>query len=162
MMVMLTYPHDFVAAQGLNQLWTKDTSAIAVIACHSGFAARQALLIKKPRSKGTFSFTVPLRHIFGFCVDYDKVIWDYKHTLPAVRASESNAIFRDNAVTKREVRLDEIAWFILNVKPSLQAKNEQLKVINNDITRLETVFRDRIREKQSVSQSTNFSWKLDN
>ena len=68
MMGMLTYPHDFVAAQGLNQLWTKDTGATAALVNNTGFAARQALLIKKPRDKGTFSFIVPLRHNFGFAM----------------------------------------------------------------------------------------------
>ena len=47
-------------------------------------------------------------------------------------------------------------------KPSLQAENELLKIINNDKTRLEAVFRDRICEKQFVPQSTNFSWRLGN
>ena len=71
MMGMLTYPHDFAAAQGLNQLWTKDTGGAAAFANNTGFAARHAHLIKKPRNIGTFSFIVPLRHTFGFCDDYD-------------------------------------------------------------------------------------------
>ena len=42
-------------------------------------------------------------------------------------------------------------------KPSLQAKNELLKIINNDKIRLEAALRDRICEKQSVPQSTIIS-----
>ena len=103
MMGMLTYPHDLAAAQGLNQLWTKDTGTVAAFANNTGFAARQALLIKNPRYKGTFSFIVPLRHIFGFCDDYDKVIWGYKHTLTFVRASDNNEIFRDDAIAAGKV-----------------------------------------------------------
>ena len=162
MMGMLTYPHDFAGAQGLNQLWTKDTGTTAALANNTGFAARQAHLIKKPRDKGTFSFIVPLRHIFGFCDDYDKVIWGYKHTLTFVRASDNNAIFRDDAIAAGKVRLDKIAWFMPYAKPSLQAENELLKIINNDKIRLEAAFRDRICKKQSVPQSTNFSWRLGN
>ena len=107
MMGMLTYPHDFAAAQGLNQLWTKDT--VATIANNTRFAARQALLIKKPRKKGNFSFIAPLRHIFGFCDDYDKVIWGYKHTLTFIRAPDNNAIFMNNAAAAVKVRRDKIA-----------------------------------------------------
>ena len=163
MMGILTYPHDFAATQGLNQLWTKDTGTAAAFANNTGFAARQVHLIKKPKDKGTFSFIVPLRHIFGFCDDYNKVIWSYKHTLTFVRASDNNAILRDNAAAAAgKVRLEKIAWSIPYAKPSLQAENELLKIINNDKIRLEAVFRDRICEKQSVPQSTNFSWRLGN
>ena len=64
MLGMLKYPDDFAKAQGLNQLWTKDTTATAVIAENTGFGVRQAHIIRKPTVKGTFSFIVPLKHIF--------------------------------------------------------------------------------------------------
>ena len=73
MLGLLKYPDDFSKSQGLNQLWQKDTTATAVVADNAGFKARQACLIQKPTPKGTFSFTVPLKHIFGFCDDYNKV-----------------------------------------------------------------------------------------
>src|SRR6218665_2818103 len=56
MLGLLKYPNDFQLAQGLNQLWYKDSTATAVIADNSGFAVRQAYLIRKPDAKGTFSF----------------------------------------------------------------------------------------------------------
>src|SRR5678815_4790069 len=71
MLGLLKYPNDFALAQGLNQLWAKDTTTTAVIDANKGFAIRQAYLIKNPTTRGTFSFTVPLSHIFGFCEDYD-------------------------------------------------------------------------------------------
>jgi len=49
----------FSRAQGLNQLWHKDTTSTAVIADNTGFAARHSYLIQKPTSKITFSFVVP-------------------------------------------------------------------------------------------------------
>ena len=82
--------------------------------------------------------------------------------LTFVRASDNNAIFRDNAAAVGKVRLDKIAWFKPYAKPSLQAENELLKIINNDKIRLEATFRDRICEKRSVPHSTNFSWRLGN
>ena len=49
MLGLLKYPNDFALAQGLNQLWCKDTSATAAIdAANAGFAIRQAYLIQKP------------------------------------------------------------------------------------------------------------------
>src|SRR6218665_1033163 len=67
MVGLLKHSNDFQLAQGLNQLWCKDSTATAVIADNSGFAVRQAYLIQKPDAKGTFSFIIPLKHIFGFC-----------------------------------------------------------------------------------------------
>src|SRR6218665_64618 len=81
MLRLLKYPNDFQLAQGLNQLWYKDSTVTAVIADNSGFAVRQAYLIRKPDAKGTFSFIIPLKHIFGFCDDYDKIVYGLKHTL---------------------------------------------------------------------------------
>ena len=65
MLGLLKYPEDFSNAQGLNQLWQKDTTTGAVIADNAGFKVRQACIIQKPTTKGTFSFIVPLRHIVG-------------------------------------------------------------------------------------------------
>ena len=36
---LLKYPNDFSKAQGLNQLWYKDTATIAAIADNNGFSA---------------------------------------------------------------------------------------------------------------------------
>ena len=71
---LLKYPDDFSKAQGLNQLWYKD-AATAVKADNNGFAARYAYLIQSPTVNGTFSFRIPMKHIFGFCEDYDKILY---------------------------------------------------------------------------------------
>ena len=66
MLGLLKYPDDFSKAQGLNQVWHKDTATTAVIADNNGFAARHAYLIQSPTVKGSFSFVIPMKHIFGF------------------------------------------------------------------------------------------------
>ena len=78
MLGLLKYPDDFSKAQGLNQLWYKDTSITAAKADNNGFAARHAYLIQSPTVKGTFSFRIQLKHIFGFCEDYDKIVYGLK------------------------------------------------------------------------------------
>ena len=65
MLGLLKYSHDFSKAQGINQLWQKDTAGTEVIADNEGFRVRQRYLIQSPAVKGTFSFKVPLKHIFG-------------------------------------------------------------------------------------------------
>ena len=66
MLGLLKYPDDFSKDQGLNQLWYKDTATTAAKADNNGFAARHAYLIQSPTIKRTFSFRIPLKHIFGF------------------------------------------------------------------------------------------------
>ena len=57
---LLNYPDDFSKAQGLSQLWYKDTATTtAAKADNNGFAARHAYLIQSPTVKGTFSFRIP-------------------------------------------------------------------------------------------------------
>ena len=67
MLGLLKYSDDFSKAQGLNQMWQKDTKSTGVIADNEGHRTRQPYLIKQPTVKGTFSFRIPLKHIFVFC-----------------------------------------------------------------------------------------------
>ena len=111
MLGLLKYSDGFSKAQGLNQLWQKDTTSTAVIADNEGFKTRQSYLIQQPTAKGTFSFRIPLKHIFGFCEDYDKIVYGIKHTLILVRKSDDDAIFRANAADAGKVSLNKISWF---------------------------------------------------
>ena len=94
MLGLLKYPDYFSKAQGLNQLWYKDTEATAAKADNNGFAAKHAYLIQSPTVKGTFCFRIQLKHIFGFCEDYDKIVYGLKHSLTFVRKTDDDAIFR--------------------------------------------------------------------
>ena len=108
MLGLLKYSDDFSKAQGLNQLWQKDATSTAVISDNEGFKTRQSELIQQPTAKGTFSFRIPLKHIFGFCEDYDQIIYGVKHTLKLVRKSDDDAIFRANATDAGKVSLNKI------------------------------------------------------
>ena len=159
MLGMLKYPDDFAKAQGLNQLWTKDTTATAVIAENTGFGVRQAHLIRKPTVKGTFSFIVPLKHIFGFCDDYDKIVYGFKHTLTLVRQTDDDAIFRANAAGAGKVHIDRISWLMPHVDPADMAKMQLYKTIETKV-KLPVAFRARQCEIITVPTSTTFSWRL--
>ena len=96
MLGLLKYSDDFSKAQGLNQLWYKDTATTAK-ADNNGFAARHAYLIQSPTVKGTFSFRSIMKHIFGFCEDYDKIVYFLKHNLTLIMKTDDDAIVRRNA-----------------------------------------------------------------
>ena len=105
---MLTYPDDFSKSSGLNQLWYKDTGAAAALATNVGFAGRQGYIIRSPNPKGTFSFSVPLKHIFGFTDDYNKIVYGFKHEITLNRKDDSDAIFRAAAVECRKSKFDKM------------------------------------------------------
>ena len=79
----------------------------AVKAGNHGFAARHAYLIQSSTVKGTFAFRIPMKHIFGFREDYDKIVYGMKHNLTLVRKADDDAIFRAAAAGTGKVRLDK-------------------------------------------------------
>ena len=81
---------------GLYQLWYKDTGAAVSIGpgVYAGFAARHGYIVVSPNPKGTFSFSVPLKHIFGFVGDYEKIVCGFKHEITLNRKDNNDAIFR--------------------------------------------------------------------
>jgi hypothetical protein len=80
MLGLLKYARGFTKAQGLNQLWCKDTVG-DLTAENQGYNIGQNYIIQKLAAKGSFSVTIPLSHINGFEEDYDKVVYGFKHTL---------------------------------------------------------------------------------
>ena len=80
--------------QRLNQSWYKDTATTAVNADNNGFAAMYAYLIQSPTVKGAFAFRIPMKHIFGFYEDYDKIVYGFKYSLTLVRKTDDDAVFR--------------------------------------------------------------------
>ena len=136
MLGLLKYPDDFSKSKGLNQLWYKDTTTDTVLNANVGFKIRQEYIIKKPDPKGTFSFKIPLKHIFGFCEDYDKVVYGLKHNLTLTRNHNNDAIFRyggddrgDGAVDVGKVILSKISWFMPHATPADKDKMELYRII---------------------------------
>ena len=72
MLGLLKYPDNFSKSKGLNQLWYKDTTAVANNN-NAGFSIRRSYIIVNADPIGTFSFKIPLKHIFGFCEDCEVV-----------------------------------------------------------------------------------------
>ena len=105
MLGLLKYPDDFSKSKGLNQLWYKDTTANAEN--NTGWNVRKLYIINNSNPKGSFSFRVPLKHIFGFCEDYDKVLYGLKHTLTLTRNDDNDAIFRDNTAAIGKITLSK-------------------------------------------------------
>ena len=166
MLGLLKYPDDFSKSKGLNQLWYKDTTDTAVLADNVGLRIRHDYIIKNSRPRGSFSFRIPLKHIFGFCGDYDKVVYGLKHNLTLTRNNDNDAIYRGanaaagGALAIGKVVLDKISWFMPHVTPADKDKMELYKIIERK-EKIPVGYRMIQCDSASISQrSTDFSWRL--
>ena len=72
-----------------------------------------------------------MKHIFGFCEDYDKVVYGLKHTLTLTRNNDEDAIFKyggdDHGVGEVDagkITLSKMSWFMPHVTPVDKDKME--------------------------------------
>ncbi|XP_065642211.1 uncharacterized protein LOC136073873 [Hydra vulgaris] len=136
-----------------------DTTSTADLVNNAGFSARQQYIIQKPTTKGSFELNIPLRHIFGFCDDYEKKIYGLKHELFLLRASDDNAIFRAAGVAAGKVNITRISLMMRRATPNLVADLELTKIIKSQET-LDVGFRTRYLDKMNVPQNSSFDWRL--
>ena len=166
MLGLLKYPDDFSKSKGFNQLWYKDTTDTAVLADNIGFKIRHDYIITNSRPRGSFSFRIPLKHIFGFCADYDKVVYGLKHNLTLTRNEDNEAIYRGannaagNPLVAGKIVLSKISWFMPHVTPADKDKMERFKIIERK-EKIPVGYRMIQCDSASIPQnSTSFSWRL--
>ena len=107
-----------------------------------------------------------MKHIFGFCEDYDKVVYGFKHTLSLTRAEDHNAIFKSNVpdahgnvVAAGKITLSKISWFMPHVMPADKDKMELYKIIEKK-EKVAVGYRMIQCTSISVPQVNSFSWRL--
>ena len=165
MLGLLKYPDDFSKSKGLNQLWYKDTTDTAVLADNAGFKIRHDYIIYNSQPRGLFSFRIPLKHIFGFCGDYDKVVYGLKHNLTLTRNDDNEAIYRGannaagNPLVAGKIVLSKISWFMPHVTPADKDKMELYKIIERK-EKIPVGYRMIQCDSASIPQMTSFSWRL--
>ena len=121
--------------------------------------SKKQYIIVNSNPKGIFSFRVPLKHIFGFCEDYDKVVYELKHTLTLTRNNDNDAIFRGNAAVAGKITLSKLSWFMPHVTPADQDKMELYKIIERK-EKLQVGYRMIQCDTALIPQATTFSWRL--
>ena len=70
-----------------------------------------------------------MKHIFGLCEDYDKIVYGLKNNLTLVRKTDADAIFRLAAVGAGKVSLNKISWLMPHVIPADAEKFSIYKTI---------------------------------
>ena len=168
MLGLLKYPDDFSKSKGLNQLWYKDTTITANNE-NNGFNVRRTYIFENVNPVGSFSFRIPLKHIFGFCEDYDKVVYGLKHNLTLTRNNDNDAIFKtavapdvgvDDRVADGKVLLSKISWFMPHVTPADKDKMELYKIIERK-EKVPVGYRMIQCDSATIPHnSTSFSWRL--
>ena len=166
MLGLLKYPDDFSKSKGLNQLWYKDTIENADDD-NIGYLYRRYYIIRNSNPKGSFSFRIPLKYIFGFCDDYDKVVYGLKHNLTLTRNDDNNAIFKsavvdgggNDVVADGKVILSKISWFMPHVTPADKDKMELYKIIERK-EKIPVGYRMIQCDSASIPQALMFSWRL--
>ena len=164
MLGLLKYPDDFSKSKGLNQLWYKDTTLNAEEG-NAGWEVRRYQIIRNSDPRGTFSFKIPLKHILGFCEDYDKVVYGLKHNLTLTRNDDNDAIFRaandagGNAFANGKIILSKISWFMPHVTPADKDKMELYKIIERK-EKIPVGYRMIQCDSATIPQATSFSWRL--
>ena len=125
-----------------------------------GFKIRHDYIINKSNPKGSFSFKIPLKHIFGFCEDYDTVVYGFKHELTLTRNNDNDAIFKDGGVGLSKIMLSKISWFMPHVTPSDKDKMELYKIIERK-EKLPVGYRMIQCDSAAIpANSTSLSWRL--
>ena len=169
MLGLLKYPDDFSKSKGLNQLWYKDTTVNADNN-NNGFGYRRYFILDETNPLGSFSFRIPLKHIFGFCEDYDKVVYGLKHNLTLTRNNDNDAIFKTDGqgggppvvdnVVNGVVILSKITWFMPHVTPADEDKMKLYKIIERK-EKIPVGYRMIQCDSALINQnSTDFSWRL--
>ena len=109
--------------------------------------------------KGSFSFKIPLKHIFGFCEDYDKVVYGFKHSIISTRNYDNDAIFKADAAASGKITLSKISWFMPDVIPADNDEMELYKIIERK-EKITVGYRMIQSTNASIPQTNSFSWRL--
>ena len=100
-----------------------------------------------------------MKHIFGFCEDYDKIVYGSKHNLTLVRKTDDDVIFRGAAAGAGKVSVDKISWFMPHVIPADAEKFSIYKTFESKV-KAPVAYRTGQCDMLSVPETASFTWRL--
>ena len=100
-----------------------------------------------------------MKHIFGFCEDYENIVYGLIHNLTLVRKTDDDTIFRGAAADAGKVSLDKILWFMPHVIPADAETFSIYKTIESKV-KVPVAYRTRQCDMLSVPESTSFTRRL--
>jgi hypothetical protein len=83
------------------------------------FAFNPLSNVMADNQSGNFSLRIPLEHLFNFCENYSKVMYNCKHELQLNRQNDDYAIFKSGFLgTKCKVKLNLMRWYMPKISPN--------------------------------------------
>lgn len=133
-----------------------------MIACkESDKKLYQMLILNSQESINTktYSMILPLRFVFGFCDDFNKIVLNSKHELILVRSRSDLNVF--TAQTDRlKLTINKVHWKVPHITLSDKAKLFMLKTVSQNES-LSLAYRSwDLYELPIVPQSTRHSWSV--
>lgn len=107
----------------------------------------------------TYRMLLPLRFIFGFCDDYNKIVLNSKHELILVRSRSNVGLYRSNT-DHVQFTINKIQWKIPHVMLNDQAKLSMLKTVERR-DEIPLSFRSwDLYELPRMPETTRSSWNV--
>ena len=156
----LIHTSGFNTSAGPLQGWEKDTTQYSADIDKNLGAKRRLNYINDSDEKGVFSFIVPMKHIFGFCCDYDKIMYGCKHELILTRDSETPLFGVQHPDHPWGVELRKVSWFMPHVVPQNEVKSQLENFLTNPGSKYNVVFRGRSCDQTYLPRSSEHTWRL--
>ena len=158
---LLSYPADY--HEGTQFLWRKDVGKGVK---NVGFKNRKNIIFQR-HNTGNFSAIIPLKHLFGFCENYRKVMHGLQHTLILRRNYDDDAIIKSDAkendtdkVADGKVIISKLSWYMPHATLNDEAKLSLMKDIK-DRKSIDIGFLNRQCERYNlVKGMKELDWRL--
>lgn len=159
---ILTYAGSY--PEGTLFLWKKDNSKHLK---ESSFAKLRKTIILQRHKTGHFSGIIPLTHLFGFCENYQKIMYGLQHTLILRRNYDADAILKSqeqedevDKVPDGKLIISKLSWYMPHITLSDEAKLSLMKDIRNRST-IDVGFLNRQCERYNIIKgSRELDWRL--
>jgi len=162
--------------QGLDWFCKPDEVLADTSAGNKGFYERNYLTYSGGAGTATFGVCVPLKSIFNFCNDYNKVMWGLKHIIRMTRTTATRALTRSVATagipvngsyaatttknSEANVNITILRWCMPVVRPSPSHEQALLEIVGNNSQLIDVTFLNKRTISIAVSAATTFTWPL--
>ena len=160
---MLSYlleDNAYDATSALGHCGGKDNHLTAAEADNTTGYTRRKTFILTSNPIGTFSFYIPLRRLFGFYREYNRLIFGTNQRLVLTKKNTtSDSIFRAGAAGAGVISLTKVSWFMPQIDGN-EETNLMLLKYKTDKKAIDIAFREISSTDIAVQQDNSFTWKL--
>ena len=146
---------DYHDTAGQNFMYARDTTRNADAANNNGFATRGNFT----NNSQLFTIYCPLKHLFGYAMDNDKVIRGVKMSLIMHKNTDGQNLVRFNGVADGQLYIQEVKLWVPTVKPDLRTQQRlENAVASGYVQKLQ--YRAINCYKSPKFAMTNINWRI--